>query len=128
MKRAIRFGLAGLLAVGLLSTAPAALAKGSGVRRSGSCSASSVWKLKANPDNGKIEVDFEVDSNVVGQTWNVVIKDNGTRVFKGQRTTQAPSGSFEVRKLITDQAGTDKIAARAKNPATGETCAGSVGL
>ena len=129
MKRAIRFGLAGLLAAGLLSTAPAAFAKGGGgVSNSGKCSASSTWKLKAKPDNGKIEVEFEVDSNVNGQSWNVLIKDNGTQVFKGTRVTQPPSGSFEVRKRIANQAGTDKITANAKNPATGETCAGSVSL
>ncbi len=129
MKRAIRFGLAGLLAAGLLSAAPAALAKGGGgVSKSGNCSASSTWKLKAKPDNGKIEVEFEVDTNVNGQTWNVVLRDNGTQVFKGKKTTQPPSGSFTARKLITNQAGTDKIAGKAKNPATGESCVGSVSL
>ena len=130
MHRGIRFGLAGLLALGLLTSAPAAFASGGGgdVRKSGHCSAASTWKLKAKPDNGRIEVEFEVDSNVVGQSWNVVMKDNGVRFFKGTKVTQAPSGSFSVRKLITNMAGTDKISGKATNAATGETCAGSLSL
>ena len=130
MRKGMRFGLAGLLAVGLLTSAPAAFASGGGggVIKTGHCSASSTWKLKAKPDNGRIEVEFEVDTNVVGQSWNVVMKDNGTRFFKGTKVTQAPSGSFTVRRLITNMAGTDKITGNAKNPTTGESCAGALSL
>ena len=116
--------IAGLVAlVALASTATAAGTKGGrGIVKTGSCSANSNWKLKAKNDDGRIETEFEVDSNRVGQQWNVVIKDNGVIVFSGSRTTQAPSGSFEVRRLIANRAGTDAIVASAKNPATGESC------
>ncbi len=131
-----RLALAGLLAGAMVFAAPIAasashgdgITKGGGVRASGKCSAQSTWKLKAKPDNGRIEVEFEVDSNVIGQTWNVALTDNGTQVFKGTKITQGPSGSFTVHKLITNRAGTDKIGGRATNPATGESCAGSVSL
>ena len=88
----------------------------------GSCSGASDWKLKLSPENGSIESEFEVDSNVVGQVWKVRITDNGTLVFKGTKTTVAPSGSFEARSISADKAGADVFTALAKNPTTGETC------
>jgi hypothetical protein len=86
-----------------------------------------VWKLKAKPeDGGRIEVEFEVDSNKVGQTWNVVLRDNGTTFWSGTRKTLAPSGSFSVSKLTNNRAGTDNLVGRATNPATGEVCRGTL--
>jgi len=65
----------------LLMVAPAAQAGGGGgsdgtITR-GSCSGRTDWKLKVKPDNGRLELEFEVDSNVNGQPWNVRIKQNG---------------------------------------------------
>ena len=70
------------------------LAGGGGVRADGTCSAGATWKLKAKNDNGALEVEAEVDSNVVGQTWTWRLKDNGVRVANGSSVTVAPSGSF----------------------------------
>lgn len=116
----------GILATGMLATAPAIAAKGTDVVRTGNCSANSDWKLKVGPDDGRLEVEFEVDQNRNGQTWNVVLKHNGAAFWRGQRTTKAPSGSFEVRKLTSNKAGTDTIVGRATNPKTGETCRGVI--
>jgi hypothetical protein len=131
MRKAIQFGLAGLLAAGLMTSAPAAFAKGGGggeVIKEGSCSVSSDWKLKAKPDDGRLEVEFEVDQNIVGDVWKVKLSDNGTMFFKGKRETLPPSGSFEVQVRTDDLAGKDKIVAKAMNLSTGETCKGSVSL
>ena len=92
------------------------------------CGAGATWKLRAKSDNGRIEVDFEVDSNRVGQTWAVRMTDNGVIVFNGTRRTVAPSGSFSVERLVTDRAGTDTFVAVAANPATGQRCSASVRL
>jgi hypothetical protein len=124
----MRKGLKGTIAVaaivGLLGVAPAAMAKDGDVIKRGACSGSSDWKLKLSPENGKIQVEFEVDSNKVGQTWQVRLTQNGTKIFGGSRVTQAPSGSFTVRKVTPNLAGTDTINGRAVNAATGETCKG----
>jgi hypothetical protein len=117
----------GALALATLGAAPAHARDGR-VENRGMCSARSAWKLKAGPDNGAIETEFEVDSNRVGQKWNVVIKDNGVRVFAGSRITTAPSGSFTVNRRIPNRAGVDHIVASAKNPASGETCVGRVSV
>ena len=129
MQKMVRLGLAGLLAATILSVAPAAFAShNKGVTRSGPCSAASTWKLKLSNENQGIQVEFEVDQNVNGDTWKVQMADNGTVFFKGRRTTAAPSGSFEVRKLTANQAGTDRVVAKAMNLTTGETCTGKASI
>ncbi|HSO80258.1 MAG TPA: hypothetical protein VLQ88_08775, partial [Chromatiaceae bacterium] len=87
--------------------------------RTGDCSASTDWKLKLSPENGRVEVEFEVDQDRHGQTWNVRLKRNGSSFWSGQRTTQAPSGSFEVRRVASGSSG-DRFAGIATNPRSGE--------
>ena len=130
----IRTAVASAVALGLFggaaAFAPSALAShgGGGVRAHGNCSATSTWKLKAKGDDGALEVEAEVDSNVVGQTWMWSIADNGTVAKSGKSTTKAPSGSFSVNRTIPNIAGTDAVAFDAKNKKTGETCSGSVSV
>ncbi|MGV8910400.1 MAG: hypothetical protein ACOH1Y_15565 [Propionicimonas sp.] len=102
--------------------APDASAKGLRVEVSGNCTATSDGKLKAKNDGGRLEVEFEVDANRNLQVWAVTLADNGTTVWSGNATTQAPSGSFSVNKRIANRAGADTITARARNAKTGETC------
>ena len=116
----------GIMTGGILSAAPGVAAKSTAIVRTGDCSASSDWKLKLTPDDGRLEVEFEVDQNRNGQTWNVVLKHNGKRFWSAQRATKAPSGSFSVRKLTSNAAGADTIVARATNHRTGEACKATV--
>lgn len=119
-----------LLATSLAIQVPAlpAAAGDDDVRRSGSCSARSDWKLKLSPEDRGLEVEFEVDQNVVGQDWRVTLKHDGERFFRGRRTTKGPSGSFEVRKVVDDNQGTDRIAAKAVNLSSDEVCRGSASI
>ena len=126
MRRAI--GSALLLATigaATLSLPAGVAAKDGDIIRTGNCSGASDWKLKLSPEDGRIEVEFEVDSNRVGQTWNVRLKRNGNVFFSGTRTTQAPSGSFEVERRTNNGPGSDFIVGRAVNPNTGEVCRGT---
>lgn len=135
-KRVWTIGMAiPLTAAALIATPPVASASGGSggggggeVRASGPCSGATTWTMKAKPDNGRIEVELEIDSNRVGQTWAVRITDNGTQIFAGNRVTQAPSGSFEVRRLTANRAGVDHFVGTARNAATGETCTARVNL
>ncbi len=115
----------GTIGAAMLSIPAGVAAKDGDIIHRGNCSNNSDWKLKLSPENGRIEVEFEVDSNRVGQTWNVKLKNDGTVFFTGQRVTQAPSGSFEVRRLTSNGAGSDFIVGRAVNPNTGEVCRGT---
>ena len=129
-KKGFRVTAAGVVALAVVAAgATSAEAKGRQVIRSGGCdNSSATWKLKAQSDDGRIEVEFEVDSNRAGQTWAVRITDNGVQVFSGNRTTQPPSGSFEVSRLIANRAGVDHIRATAHNARSGESCVGTVQL
>jgi hypothetical protein len=120
--------VAGLLVIGGLAMAPGAGAKAGDVIRTGACSGVSDWRLKLSPDNGQIEVEYQVDSNKAGQTWRVRIRQNGVLIFAGTRVTQPPSGSFTVRRLAKGHAGTDAFRARAVNLASGETCVGRASI
>lgn len=106
-----------------LAVAPLASAKGGDpVRVRGVCTQSSTAKLKLSNENGRIEVEFEVDQNRNSRLWNVRLSDDGHRVFTGARRTVAPSGSFTLRVLIPNRSGVDTITARAVNATTGEVC------
>lgn len=117
-------GLTLALTLGALAVPAATFAKGGGavVRATGSCTLHSTAKLKAKHDNGRIEVEFEVDQNRNGRLWNVRVSDDGHRVFTGARRTVAPSGSFSLHRMIPNRAGVDTIVARAVNATTGEVC------
>jgi hypothetical protein len=100
------------------------LAKDGDVIRRGACSGASDWKLKLSEENGRIEVEYEVDQNRVGDAWRVRIRHDDVLVFTRTRKTRAPSGSFEVRILQRNRAGDDVFRGRAVNLRTGEVCGG----
>jgi hypothetical protein len=98
------------------------------VVRSGSCSGSTDWKIKAKPDDGRIEVESEIDSNRNGQTWTWTLKHDGNVASHGRSTTRGPSGSFEVERRTSNSAGSDSFTFRAKNAGSGEVCVARVSL
>ena len=106
---------------------PAAVANDDDVIVEGNCSRRSDYKLKASPEDGRIEIEGEVDSNRVGQTWRWKLWHNGSLTGKGMRRTSGSSGSFEVRRVIVDIAGTDWSTFKARNLRSGEICRGVVG-
>ena len=118
------------LALPLAAMAPATAshAGGGAVRSHGGCGGAAVWKLKAKPDNGRIELEAEVDSNRSGQVWDWTIKHDGKTSAKGSSTTHGVSGSFTVQRRMSDNAGTDHFVFRAERRATGDVCRGTVSL
>lgn len=118
------------LAAPLAVTAPALASHGGGsaVRTHGGCAGSPTWKLKAKPDDGRIELEAEVDSNRPGQVWDWTIKHDGSLSSKGASKTAGTSGSFSVHRRMTDLAGTDHFTFRAERRATGQVCRGTIAL
>ena len=112
-----------LVAAALPAVAPAE--DDPGVIKTGRCSNGASWKLKAKHDDGLIVVEFEVDQNVSGRRWTVVITRDGAVVFRGARVTRPPSGSFELNRRIRNPAGPDRIGASAR-AAAGGTCRGAL--
>jgi hypothetical protein len=98
------------------------------VRRIGNCTAATDWKLKAKARDGRLEVEFEVDSNRNGQTWSFAMAQNGSRFATGTRITRPPSGSFSVERVRPDTAGVDRFVATAANARTGERCRATISI
>jgi hypothetical protein len=117
-------GLAAITAVAICAV-PAALAApakgGDDIRVKGTCTQASSAKLRLSQENGRIEVEVEVNQNRVGRTWKVVLRQNGAVIKRLTKVTRAPSGSFTARLLAGNSAGTDRFVATASR--TGESCA-----
>ena len=87
-----------------LATAGTAHAGDGDVVRRGSCTGSTDWKLKAKPDDGRFEVEGEVDSNRNGQTWRWRFVPQRQRLRPRHRHHPRPSGSFEVTRRMANLA------------------------
>jgi hypothetical protein len=124
MKLSVRIAAAALLAtsVSVVGTGTALASGGGAETHRGSCSGSTDWKIKAKPDDGRIEVESEIDSNQSGQTWHWVLTHDGDVAARGTSMTRGASGSFEVGRRTDDHAGSDSFRFRAVNGATDEVC------
>jgi len=100
---------------------PTTSAKDGDVLVRGTCTKASAAKLKLSEEDGRIEVEFEVDQNRNGVRWSVVLRRPATVLLRTTRLTRPPSGSFELRRVVADLAGRDRISARATSP-SGEVC------
>jgi len=120
------------LAATLLAVAPIARADdGDGgsdrveLRRTGLCSMSSRARLRVRAEDGRIRVELEIDTSRNGGAWTVIVLHERRIAFRGTLRTEAPSGSFELRRTVDDWFGPDAIVARATGPG-GESCRLSV--
>ena len=104
-----------------LGAAPLAVAKDGDKLVRGTCSGPSTSKLKLSNEDGRVEVEFEVDQNRNGVRWAVVLRSPATVLVRTTRVTRGPSGSFELRRVVADLVGADRITARATSP-SGEVC------
>ncbi len=91
------------------------------VRVSGVCGSGASSKLKLKADDGRIELEFQVEHGRGGVVWRVALVRERRVVWKGAATTARRSGSFEVRRTFDDLPGTDTVVARAWGPA-GTSC------
>jgi hypothetical protein len=107
-----------------LAAVPAVSAKGRdhrAARIQGVCSQQSTSSLKLGREDRGIEVEFQVDQNRNGIPWRVELSRNGAVVASFVARTHAPSGSFEIRRVIAGRLGVDRITAVGTR-ASGETC------
>jgi hypothetical protein len=121
--------MSGLVAATLLAAVSPAYASGHDddkeIVKRGDCSINTDWKLRIRTD-GPSRLDLEWEAGEVpGQTWQISMTYNGTKVFSGQRTAGA-DGEFDVDREVANKTGADTLKGSAKNLQTGETCNGSV--
>ena len=109
-----------------LMTAGSASA-GDGVRRRGDCAGGEGdWDLRVERvDRNTLAVRFKIDDVDPGETWQMFLSDNGSRVYSGTKTASS-DGEVRVRRRIADRSGTDRIGASGVNVNDGTQCQGSV--
>lgn len=126
----LRYAAAAALALGVTATgASVTSAQASGgsddrVIRTGTCSDGARWKIKAKEDDGRLEVEAEIDSNRTGQRWAWVLRHDGSRSASGTAVTAGRSGSFSVERKVVDRAGADSFVFRATH--AGQVCVARV--
>ena len=95
-------------------------------RARGSCSRGpGDWTLRVRRDDGALRVRFTIDDVAAGQSWQLFLSDNGTRIFSGTKSSDA-AGEVRVSKRTTNRAGSDRIAASGVNTVNGTTCEGTL--
>ena len=116
-----RIAVALTAVVAALAAVPVSAAKDGDVLVQGACTGATTSKLKLSEEDGRIEVEFEVDQNRNGVRWTVTLRRPASVLVRTTRVTRGPSGSFELRRVVGNRAGPDRIIARATR-ASGEVC------
>jgi len=104
-----------------LSCAPFATAKDGDIIRRGQCANGIKTKLKASPENGQIEVEYELDDAPPGELWQVILRKNGKVILRTSKRTNGV-GDLEVRKVTPNGSGSDRIEASARRSGGGAAC------
>jgi hypothetical protein len=128
MRSLSRLSVVALIGIGALLPMTAASAADS-VTRSGACSATSNWTMRAAEAAGdQAAVRLTVNSTRAGQPWSVKLLRQGSQFFSTQRTTDG-QGNFTVTHSAREVNGVDDVyTAQARNLRTGETCSARVVL
>src|SRR4051812_19356358 len=116
-----------LPAAALTLPAAPALAGGDSIRREGSCSGGpGDWRLRVRRESAStIRVRFDIEHVDPGDSWQLFLSDNGTRIFAGTRVADA-SGELRATKITADRSGTDRIKGSGVNVSSGGSCDGSL--
>jgi hypothetical protein len=124
MIRKFAAGIAGATLI-LGASAGIASAMSGDIVKVGMCTGRSASKIKVGPrvSDNLTQVEFSVDENHAGRTWNVNIKDNGVTIVRRSVVTNA-LGEFEVQKRVPGASG-HRFVATARSTVTGETCTAS---
>lgn len=112
---AVIFATLALLALG----APVASASDDDdreVRVRSACAGGAVAELKLDSDDGRIDVELEVDQNRRGVSWRVVLVHERRVAWRGTARTAGSSGSFSIERRLRDLPGYDTVTARATGP------------
>lgn len=88
----------------------------------GSCE-SAFYQLEVEPEDGGLELAFELTSTGPGESWDVVIEQNGEVLFEVQRSTDE-DGEIDVDVPVRS-GGDDEFTATATSP-DGQTCTASL--
>jgi hypothetical protein len=97
------------------------------VRAPGTCGKGATSTLKLKQHDSGIEVEFDAYHGHAGETWQVVLVQEGRVVWRTRLRTHAPTGSLSANHTIRVLSGADRVTARATGPG-GITCVASAVL
>lgn len=110
----------------LVATMALAEAGAGDVTRRGSCSGRGEWRLRVRHETATtIRVRFDIERLDSGDTWQLFLSDNGTRIFSASRIVDA-DGEVRAVKVTSDLAGTDRIRASGVNVGESGSCDGAL--
>lgn len=92
-----------------------------GITRQSACGGGVKSKLSASPENGRIEVEYEVDNAQPGDDWRILIRRNGAIILRTQKRINA-AGDAKVRVLTRNGSGKERISATATRIGGGGSC------
>lgn len=114
--------IAGTIATGLaIASLATAAAKDGDIIKRGNCAGGVKTKLKASPENGRIEVEYELDNAAPNEAWRVIVKKNGRAILRATKRTNGV-GDLKVRKVTSNGNGNERIEASAKRVSGGGVC------
>jgi hypothetical protein len=124
-KTAGKWLMVGVVGASMLTFPAITAASQDSHQQGASCTGASTGQLQVNREYNRLQVEFNVQTSVNGQAWQVTLKHNGHRLWRGSRYTHE-GGSFDVQRLSRNALGTDTFFARAVNKTTGEVCTATV--
>jgi hypothetical protein len=104
-----------------LSCVSFATAKDGDIIKRGQCSNGIKTKLKASPENGQIEVEYELDNAAPNELWQITLRKNGTVILRTNQRTNS-FGDLEVRKVTPNGSGSERIDASARRSGASAAC------
>lgn len=88
----------------------------------GTCG-NTTHELSVEPEDGGLEVTFELQSAGPGETWDVVVEQDGTAVLEGERQTDEDA-ELDVDVTVSESDGTSFTVTA--TPENGEPCTASL--
>ena len=118
--------IAGAAAALSLLAGGAALAGGDVVRREGECAGPGEWYLRVRRESATtIRIRFRIEYLHPGDSWQLFLSDNGTRVLASTKVVNA-DGEVHVGKITGDRSGTDHVKATGVNVTGSGSCDGAL--
>ena len=102
-----------------LAAARAGAIADDGARQEGQCAPGVRWRMEAESDDGRVELEVRFDTRRASKRWTWVLLHNGTLSDRGTARTDG-SGTFEVARTAVDVDGVDGFRVRATRKAV--TC------
>jgi len=119
MKKAVLAVVAAIVVVVAAGGAWWALAGGDNEKTERGTCGGSTWELSTEDEDGGVEVTFELQSAAPGETWDVVIEQDGTAIYTGSRQTDEDA-ELDVDVTVSDKDGSSFTATA--TPENGEPC------